>query len=45
MGGDLHLFPETVPWFHVILKDVQDRVIPASWVLGLQRGHWGQDWF
>lgn len=37
MGGDLHLFLETVPWFHIILKDVLGPVIPASQVFRVQR--------
>lgn len=45
MGGDLRLFPETVPWFHVILEDVLGQVIPASRMLGVQRGLWGQECF
>lgn len=45
MGGDLHLFLEAVPWFHIILQDVLGQMIPASRVLRVQRGHCGQDWF
>lgn len=48
MGGDLHLFLETVPWFHLILKDVLGRVIPPSRLLrgrGVTGGRTGSELF